>query len=105
MSEKRKERIRQYIPREDDLKDGITFDKLGRMRYHPDFHPNHGKPYTTDELIYICKFYEVDGPRLISFAIGKTELTIMNTVCELRKSYRFEKYKNMSCEEWLKVAQ
>jgi hypothetical protein len=102
---KRKERIRQYIPREDDIKDGITFDKLGRMRYHPDFHPNHGRPYTTDELIYICKFYEVDGPRLISFAIGKTELTVMNTVFELRRDGKFEGFKNTSYDDWLKVAQ
>jgi len=23
----------------------VTYDTYGRMQYHPDFHPNHGKPW------------------------------------------------------------
>lgn len=27
----------------------VTYDALGRMQYHPDFHPNHGSPWKTTE--------------------------------------------------------
>lgn len=36
----------------------ITFDRFNRMKFHPDFHPNQGKPYTTEELEYLCRFYD-----------------------------------------------
>lgn len=51
-------------PDEDDRKDGITFDKMGRMQYNPIFHTNHGKPFTVSDLIYLCKYYGVDGARI-----------------------------------------
>ncbi len=28
----------------------VTYDSTGRMKYHPDYHPNHGKPYTTQDF-------------------------------------------------------
>ncbi|CAM5660806.1 DNA-entry nuclease OS=Lysinibacillus sphaericus OX=1421 GN=LS41612_04505 PE=4 SV=1 [Lysinibacillus sphaericus] len=43
------------------VKDDITYDKYGRMQYHPEFHFSHGKPFSESELEYICKFYEVDA--------------------------------------------
>ena len=27
----------------------VTYDALGRILYHPDFHPNHGLPWKTIE--------------------------------------------------------
>ncbi|WP_338651641.1 DNA-entry nuclease [Lysinibacillus sp. Y5S-8] len=65
--------------------DDITYDKHGRMQYHPEFHFSHGKPFSESELEYICKFYEVDHARTISFAIGRTEHTIRSKVDYLRK--------------------
>ncbi len=31
----------------------VTYDAYGRMQYHPDFHPNHGKPWKTTEQKYL----------------------------------------------------
>lgn len=76
---------------------------MGRMQYHPEFHPNHGKPFSQDDLIYMCKFYEIDGPRKISFALGKTEHTVMSRISALRKNGKFEYYKNMPEDQWLNV--
>ncbi|CAM5662992.1 DNA-entry nuclease OS=Lysinibacillus sphaericus OX=1421 GN=LS41612_04505 PE=4 SV=1 [Lysinibacillus sphaericus] len=67
------------------VKDDITYDKYGRMQYHPEFHFSHGKPFSESELEYICKFYEVNYTRMISFAIGRTEHTIRSKVDSLRK--------------------
>lgn len=75
--------------------DDITYDKHGRMQYHPEFHFSHAKPFS-EELEYICKFYEVDHARTISFAIGRTEHTIRSKVDYLRKKGLFHYYKNLN---------
>lgn len=76
--------------------DGIEYDKLKRMKYHPDFHFSHGKPFSESDLEYICKYYEVDHSRTIGFAIGKTEQTIRTKVDQLRKQGLYEYYKNLN---------
>lgn len=80
--------------------DGFEYDGLGRMKYHPEFHPNHGKPFTTGELIYLCKFYEYDGALLVGHALGKVPHVINSKVAKLKHQGRFEYYKNMSYEKW-----
>ncbi|TKH40310.1 DNA-entry nuclease [Paenibacillus polymyxa] len=75
--------------------DGITYDKLGRMQYHPDFHPNHHKPFSREELIYLCKYWGVDDRRTMSYALGRTECTLSSKVTNLKKSGKFNYYKSL----------
>nr|WP_275900502.1 DNA-entry nuclease [Anoxybacillus rupiensis] len=70
------------------------------MKYHPELHPNHGKPFTESDLEYLCKFYEFDGAESISLALGKTEHTILTKVYDLRKRGLFEYYKNLN-KHWV----
>jgi hypothetical protein len=98
-----KENVKRLVPDEDDKKDGITFDKQGRMQYHPDFHPNHGKPFSTSDLIYLCKYHKLDGPRGIGFALGKTEQTISVRLNDLRRDGDYEFYRNISDADWLRL--
>lgn len=86
---------RKYELTQADIDDGIAFDAQGRMKYNPLYHENHGKAFTQEELEYMCKYYDIDGPRSIGFALGKTEHTIMAKVYDLRKSGLFEHYKNL----------
>lgn len=76
-----------------DNEDGFKYDSQGRITYHPDFHFSHRKPFTTEELEYLCKFYEVDDRRTIAFALGKTETVIGSKVASLKKSGLFDYYK------------
>lgn len=85
---------------EDDALDGIVYDNIGRMRYHPEFHPNHGKPFMLDELVYLCKFHGIDDPRTISYALGRTEYTLADKLHKLRKSGLYDVYRNMPYEQW-----
>lgn len=74
----------------------VTYDSTGRMKYHPDYHPNHGKPYTTQELSYLCKMYEGHGNRKrMSMALGRTEASLASLVHHLRKSGKFDQFKNL----------
>jgi hypothetical protein len=76
------------------LEEVYEFDKQNRMKYHPDFHFNHGKSFTEEELEYICKYYEIDGSRTIGFALGRTENTIRTIIGKLIRSGKFAFYKN-----------
>lgn len=78
------------------LDDDITYDKLGRMQYHPEFHFSHGEPYSESDLEYICKFYDFDHARALAFAIGKMEHSIRVKVDFLKKRGMFRHYKNLN---------
>ncbi|MBY9078280.1 DNA-entry nuclease [Paenibacillus sp. HN-1] len=81
-------------PHPDDAIDGITYDCGGRMQYHPDFHFSHGKPFSQDDLEYLCTFYGIDDARTISFALGKTEHVCRVKYASLKKAGLLEYYRN-----------
>jgi DNA-binding MarR family transcriptional regulator len=70
-------------------------DNEGRVKYHPDLHPNHKQPYKLSELVYLCKFYRRGNRREISLALGRTESTVADKVCKLRKAGLLDYYKNL----------
>lgn len=72
----------------------IEYDGMGRMKYHPEYHTNHKKPFTEEELIYLAKYYKIDGRLNISLALGRTESTISTKVCELKKKGLWSYYQN-----------
>ncbi|GED33993.1 DNA-entry nuclease [Brevibacillus centrosporus] len=74
------------------IEDGIAYDPHGRMQYHPEFHFNHGAPFEEEELEYLCKFYETDPTRSLSFELGRTERTLRSKVDQLRKSGMYQVY-------------
>ncbi|TCO69533.1 DNA-entry nuclease [Marinisporobacter balticus] len=76
------------------IQENIEFDCCRRMKYNPIFHEKHGKTLTDEELEYLCKFWEFDELSTMSMALGKTESTLAAKVHQLRKSGRFEYYKN-----------
>jgi hypothetical protein len=55
-----------------------------------------GKPYSVSELEYLCKFYDHDGPELMSYALERPYKTISITVSRLKKSGKFDYYKNLN---------
>ncbi|MGG4444517.1 DNA-entry nuclease [Brevibacillus fortis] len=74
------------------IEDGLEYDSYGRMQYHPEFHFNHGTPFEEDELEYLCKFYETDSTRSLSFALGRTERTVRSKIDQLRKTGMYQVY-------------
>ncbi len=63
----------------------VTYDKYGRMNYHPDFHANQGKSWTTADQQFLIDNYESMGPEQVSFALERTIHTVMTRAYELRK--------------------
>lgn len=62
-----------------------TYDRYGRMNYHPEYHQNQGKPWTTRDQKYLIEYYEKLGPEQVSLALGRTIHTVMQRASELRK--------------------
>jgi hypothetical protein len=78
------------------FKEGLEYTASNhRMRYHPDFHENHGKPFSKEDLIYLCSAYEGTRKADIAFALGRTQSTIMTKAHSLRKTGRFAYYKKL----------
>jgi hypothetical protein len=63
----------------------IQYDSHGRMKYDPEFHTNHKKPWTTHDQKYLIEFYNGANSNDISMALGRTVGTILDKVCTLRK--------------------
>ncbi|MEB2276954.1 DNA-entry nuclease [Bacillus sp. ILBB4] len=80
----------------------VEYDSCGRMKYHPEYHPNHGKEYTMDELIYICSTYGRGTRKEVALAVGRTEATVSQLVCLMRKEEfmngisTFDHYKSLA---------
>lgn len=74
----------------------FEYDKYGRLKYHPELHPRHGQPYTEEDKEYLCKFWEVDGRRLMSYALGRPEHSLDAMIYTLRKKGLFNHYKNLN---------
>lgn len=72
----------------------VTYDHLGRMNYHPFYHSRTGKAFTASEIEYLCKYWEVDSPELLSLALERTEKSLYSKVKRLKKNGLYEFYKN-----------
>lgn len=64
----------------------VTYDKYGRMQYHPDIHFNQKKAWTTTDEKYLIDMYEKIGPDKVSLALGRTIHTVMTRAYQLRKN-------------------
>lgn len=73
----------------------MEYDLCNRIKYDPEFHENHKKPFEKDDLIYICSQYGASSCRDIAFAVGKTENAIYQIVSVLRKNGEFDYYRSL----------
>ncbi|MEK4781115.1 DNA-entry nuclease [Bacillus sp. FSL L8-0199] len=73
----------------------IQYDSCGRMKYHPDYHFNHKKPYTVKELAYICATYQRGARKSVAMAVGRTESTISDLICKMKKDGTFDHYRQL----------
>lgn len=68
------------------MSSSIQFDTYGRMRYHPEFHPNQGRYWTTVDQQFLIDNYARIGPEECSLALGRTIHTVMQKAYSLRQA-------------------
>lgn len=74
----------------------FIYDASGRLKYHPELHENHGKPWTADELEYLCKFHHTCELNDIGFALGRPATSCATKIDYLKKTNKYEFYKNQN---------
>lgn len=68
-----------------------TYDKCGRMNYNSEIHFMNGKVWNEEDIDYLITWYYIIGVEEMSFALGRTEKTIMHKVHCLKKEGLMEK--------------
>jgi len=63
----------------------VTYDRYGRMNYHPEFHGKQKTPWTTTDQKYLIENYYLLGPEQVSFELERTIHTVMQRASELRQ--------------------
>ena len=59
--------------------------KSGMLRYDKEFHYNHRTKWTKEDREYLINFYYIAGSEEISFALGRSEISIIGEVSRLIK--------------------
>lgn len=76
------------------MSNDLEYDNLGRLKYNESLHFNHGKRFTEDDLMYLCKFWEVEGTKSLSLGLGRTEMTLSSKITRLKQDGMYEGYKD-----------
>ena len=83
------------IQYESERDETMEYDRANRIKYNPEFHDNHGKHFTEEDLIYLCSQFGAKSGRDLAFALGRTEAGIHGTLKRVRESGKFEYYKSL----------
>jgi hypothetical protein len=73
----------------------VTYDRQGRMNYSPELHHNHGKPYRTGEVRYLCQRYRYGNVNEIALALGRTVHSVHTVARRMRKQGLFDYYREL----------
>lgn len=76
---------------------------IDRKRYYPEYHKKHKTRYTLADKVYLARYFEHDGARLMSAALERPVYAILQIVQVMRKSGEWEMYKNLTDEEYEKI--
>lgn len=52
------------------------------------------KPYTEEELEYLCRFSEIDGVPSIACGLNRSQLSIYKKIQKLKTTGRYEHYRS-----------
>ncbi|AVP66345.1 DNA-entry nuclease [Clostridium botulinum] len=77
------------------------YDSYGRLKYNPFYHPNQGKGWLLEDLIYICRFSNGRNAAELALAVGRTQATTAFKLHRLKKNGQFEYYKKLY-KDWEK---
>lgn len=67
------------------------YDSHGILKYNPEIHFAQGTPWSTSDKQYLIDWYYIIGAEEMSYALGRTEYSIVNYVAILRKQGLFKR--------------
>lgn len=78
-----------------ETEDNFEYDRHGRVKAHPYFHPNQGKKWAREDLFYLCRYWDYASMTEMSYALGRTETSCASQVCFLKKNGHFYRYQKL----------
>ena len=66
-----------------------------RLRFDPELHENHGKPFTVSELVFLCSSWSSMKKADIAAALGRTHGTVLSKAYSLRKNGQFTHFEKL----------
>lgn len=79
--------------------DGIKYCKSNhRMVYDPDFHEEHGKRWSEEDLAYLVQMRPAMKWVDISMALGRTHGVCAHKYCQLKKQGKLAYYQNLDID-------
>ncbi len=64
----------------------IKYNRHGRMTFNPEYHKNTGTSWSMEDISYLINYYDKIGVVEMSFALERTETSIIQKVVTLRKA-------------------
>lgn len=61
------------------------YDNQGRLMYDPEIHFSQGKRWSLSEQQYLIDWYDIIGPEEMSYALGRTEYSIVAYAAKLKR--------------------
>ena len=73
----------------------FQYDRLGRLKYHPELHENHRKAWTVEDLEYLCKFHQSCELNDMSLALGRPATACAMKISYLKQQGQYEFYRKL----------
>lgn len=76
----------------------VEYDNYGRMKYNPEYHGNDGKPWSQEDLMYLCGMHEAMRGKDLSMALERTETAIATKLYALKNKNKdlYDYYRKLS---------
>lgn len=72
-----------------------AYDNQGRLKYSPDLHDQHLKPYSEEDLAYMCAMHGKIPLEDLGLALGRTGNAVSMKLTQLKKRGLYEHYRKL----------
>jgi hypothetical protein len=72
----------------------LEYSKSGDLLYNPNYHQPRNRPWTSEELRYLCKYHDKDSMHSIALALERTTRTCKSQIVNLKKTGVYKFYRN-----------
>ncbi|MTI95206.1 MAG: DNA-entry nuclease [Firmicutes bacterium] len=77
------------------MESNVQYDRWGRMKYHPDYHENHRKPWDKEDDMYLCAMHGSMKIGDIALALGRTYRSAAQRLETLKRKRLYKRYRTI----------
>lgn len=81
----------------------IPKSKRERRAYIPELHTRHKSKYTLAERVYLARYYDKDGEKMMAAALERPIYVISQLVSKMKKNGEWDLYRSLTEDEYEKI--